>query len=270
MGPLRSKHQWLIKPRFPILLSVVLVGMALAFVAGCGFSGSSTAIQAPVALRGTIHGGQKPVSGAKVQLYAAGTSGRGSAALPLLGKPVDSDSEGDFVIPASYYCPSASSQLYVIARGGSPGLPSGADNPAIALTTMLGACGSLSASSPISVNEVTTVGSVWPVAPYMKSPTDLGSAAGDTGFLSAASSVKQYIDIAQGSSPGVSTPQSYFAETAKLYSLADVLDKCVNSPGGSAGDGSACGALFSMATPQGWERSYGHHVGGDAHCPKPV
>jgi hypothetical protein len=251
MGPPHSKHQWLIRPRFPILLSVVLVGMALAFLAGCGFSGSSTAIQAPVTLRGTVHGGQKPVSGAKVQLYSAGTAGRGSASIPLLSTPVDSDSEGDFLIPASYYCPFASSQLYLIARGGNPGLPSGADNPAIALTTMLGACGGLTASSPISINEVTTVGSVWPVASYMKSPTDLGSTAGDSAFLSAASSVNQFIDIAQGSSPGVATPVSYFAESAKLYSLADVLDKCVNSPGGSAGDGSACGALFSMATPQG-------------------
>jgi hypothetical protein len=239
------------EPRFRVLFSLVLASIALAVCAGCGFSGSSTAIQAPVALRGIIQGGQKPISGAQVQLYSAGTGGRGSAAVPLLNKSVDSDNEGNFFIPASYYCPSASSQLYLIARGGNPGLTSATGNPAIALATMLGACGSLSASSSISINEVTTVGSIWPVAQYMKSPTDLGSAAGDTAFLAAISSVNQFIDIAQGSSPGISTPNSYFAENAKLYSLADALDKCVNSPGGSAGDGSPCGALFSMAAPQG-------------------
>jgi endo-1,4-beta-xylanase len=167
----------------------------------------------------------------------------------LLSKPVESDSDGNFSIPASYFCPSASSQLYVVARGGIPGLASGADNSAIALMTMVGACGSLSGSSTISVNEATTIGSVWPLSAYMKSATDLGSAPGDAAFISAASSVHQFVNIAQGISPGMATPESHFAQSAKLYSLADVLDNCVNSAGGSAGDGSPCGSLFSMATP---------------------
>ena len=67
-------------------------------------------------------------------------------------------------------------QVYLIARGGNPGLSSESQNPALALTAMLGSCASLSASVPISVNEVTTVGTVWPLASYMKSPVDLGSA----------------------------------------------------------------------------------------------
>jgi hypothetical protein len=245
-----GKQEFRADPRLGLLWFVVLAGIALAALAGCGFSGSATAVATPIGLHGAIRGGQHPVSGASLQLYAAGSTGIGSTAQPLLSKPLQSDSGGSFTIPETY-CPSVSSLLYLVARGGNPGLASGADNPAIALTTMLGACGSLSASSPITVNEVTTVGSVWPVARYMKSPADLGSVAGDAAFLSAASSVNQFINIAQGSSPGISTPESYFAENAKLYSLADALDKCVNSPGGSAGDGSPCGALFSMATPQG-------------------
>jgi hypothetical protein len=36
----------------------------------------------------------------------------------------------------------------------------------------------------------------------MKSPTDVGSAAGDSGFLSAASSVPEFINLAQDTSPG--------------------------------------------------------------------
>jgi hypothetical protein len=191
------------------------------------------------------------VSGSSVQLYAAGISGAGSNAQPLLGNPVPSDSDGNFSIPASYLCPSASSQLYVVARGGSPGLPSGADNPALALTAMLGSCDSLSASAPIYVNEVTTIGSVWPVAAYMKSPSEIGSAPNDSDFLAAVSSVNQFIDPADGSSPGTATPTSYFNQSSKLYSLAEVVARCVDSPGGSAGDGSPCGMLFSLATPSG-------------------
>ena len=119
------------------------------------------------------------------------------------------------------------------------------------MMAMLGSCSSLSASTAISVNEVTTIGSVWPLAAYMKSQDDLGSTAGDANFLAAASSVNEFVNIAGGSSPGVSTLESYFAQNSKLYSLADVLDKCVDSAGGSAGDGSPCGVLFSIATPAG-------------------
>jgi hypothetical protein len=228
--------------------------MALAALTGCGFSGSAIAvesIQPPTAIHGSVYGGQQPISGSSVQLYAAGANGVGSAAIPLLSQPAQSDGKGNFSIPASYLCPSASSQVYLIARGGNPGLASGADNPALSLMTMLGSCNSLSSIAHVSVNEVTTVGSIWPLASYMKSPTDLGSAPGDGAFLAAASSVNEFINIAQGSSPGTPTPESYFGEGSKLYSLADVLDKCVNSAGGTAGDGGPCGDLFSMATLSG-------------------
>jgi Chitobiase/beta-hexosaminidase C-terminal domain len=237
--------------RTELILSVICLGIALATLTGCGFSPSANEFQTTVALHGTVHGGQQPVNGSLLQLYAAGTGGSGSAAHPLLRTPVQSDSHGNFSIPASYLCPSASSQLFVVARGGRPALSSGADNPQIALMAVLGSCDSLSASAPISVNEVTTVGSVWPLASYMTSRTNLGSAPGDTDFLAAGSSVNQFINLAQGSSPGISTPDSYFAENSKLYSLANVLDKCVNSSGGSAGDGSPCGVLLSIATPSG-------------------
>src|ERR1700722_12105277 len=146
-----------------LLLSVILLGLALAGLTGCGFTGSATSIPVSISLRGTVLGGEQPISGASIQVYAAGTTGMGSAAQPILDAPVHSDSNGNFIIPASYRCPSVSSQLYLIARGGKPGLPSGADNPALALTAVLGSCGTLSDTAPITVNEVTTIGSIWPV-----------------------------------------------------------------------------------------------------------
>ncbi len=218
---------------------------------GCGFSGSATAVEAPVALHGTVNGGQQPVSGSSIQLYAAGTRGPGSAAQPLLGDPVQSDSDGKFSIPATYRCPSPTAQLYVIARGGNPELSTSAGNPALELTAMLGPCRSLSASNSIMVNEVTTIGSIWPLAAFIKSSSNLGSAPGDASFLNAVASVPEFINIAQGSSPGKPTSTSYFTENSKLYSLSDLLANCVNSTGGSAGDGTPCGHLFSTATPAG-------------------
>jgi hypothetical protein len=164
---------------------------------------------------------------------------------------VQSDSNGNFLIPTTFSCPSQSSQVFAVATGGNPGLSSGSNNPALALTVMLGSCSSLSTATPISIDEVTTVGSVWPLASYMKSPIDVGSAAGDSGFLGAVSSVPEFINLAQDTSPGTPTATSYFAENSKLYSLADALANCASSSGGSAGDGSPCGLLFSMATPPG-------------------
>jgi beta-glucanase (GH16 family) len=230
---------------------VILVGIALWVLSGCGFSGSATGASAPVALFGTVNGGQQPVGGASIQLYAAGTSGSGSAAQPLLNNPVQSDSNGNFSIPASYTCPSPTAQVYVVASGGNPGLPLAESNPALKLTAMLGSCNSLSALASITVNEVTTIGSVWPLAGFMTSSSHLGSEPNDTSFLNAVSTVPEYINITQGTSPGKPTSTSYFAENSKLYSLADLLADCVTSTGGSAGDGSPCGLLFSIATPPG-------------------
>jgi hypothetical protein len=231
----------------PVLLGVMLIAMTLALLTGCGTSGSVTP---PVAIAGSVQGGHGPVSGASVQLYAASSGGLGSASTPLLQKAVASASNGNFSIPAGYSCPSPSSEVYVVASGGSTSSSSG-ENSALMLTAMLGPCSGLAALGSVSVNEVTTVGSVWPLAHYFASPANLGSASNDTTFLGAVSSVPEFINLAQGSSPGTPTSTSSFTENNKLYGLADVFAACVSSSGGKAGDGSPCGQLFSMATSAG-------------------
>jgi hypothetical protein len=233
--------------RLALFFCVIATTLFVVMLAGCGYTGTGTPA---IALGGSVHGGRQPVSGATIQVYAAGSSGNGSAAQPLLSDPVKTDSNGNFSIPASYTCPSASSQIYIVAQGGNPGLPSGT-NSALMLAAMLGSCSGLTGSGSISINEVTTVGSVWPLAAYMTDSTHLGSASGDASFITAVTSVPEFVNNTQGSSPGTPTAASYFAENAKLYSLADVLAGCVNSAGGAAGDGSPCGVLFSTATPSG-------------------
>lgn len=177
----------------------------VAALAGSGFIGSLGAVRVPAGLHGSVQGGRQAVNGAGIQIYASGTNGIGSTAAPLLSNPVKSDSTGGFSIPTSFKCPFASSQLYLVARGSNPGLTSGADNPNLSLMAMLGSCSGLSASTAISVNEVTTIGSVWPLALYMKSPSELGSTAGGANFMTAASSVSEFVNITQGSSPGIGT-----------------------------------------------------------------
>jgi hypothetical protein len=227
----------------------VIAAIVCALLVGCGYSGSSS-VNPAVALSGSVQGGHQPISGASISLYAAGTGGNASSAEPLLSANVETDGSGKFSIPAGYSCPSASTPVYLVARGGNPA-SSASNNAELVLMAMIGPCGQLKSSSAISVNEVTTVGSVWPLAAYMKDATDLGSAANDPAFLAAVATVPEFINYVQGSSPGTATSTSYFAENTKLYSLANALADCVNSRGGAAGDRSACGQLFTAATPPG-------------------
>ena len=248
MGDALHKQQRPVSNRSALSFCVI-AAIIFALLAGCGYSGPTNA-NTPVALSGNVHGGMQAVSGSTIQLYAAGTDGDGSVALPLLSSTVKTDSNGNFTIPAAYGCPSASSPVYVVASGGSPGTEA-SNNPDLVLAAVLGPCEKLSASTPVSVNEVTTVGSVSPLAAYMNDAKHLGSASGDAAFLTAVATVPEFINSTQGSTPGTPTATSYFAESAKLNSLADALAACVNSSGGSAGDGSPCGQLFAAATPAG-------------------
>ena len=94
----------------------VIAAICIAMLAGCGYSGSSSVNGA--AIGGNVHGGRQPVIGSHIQLYAAGTSGDGSAA-QAISEAVKSDIDGNFSIPAAYKCPSATSPVYIVARGGT-------------------------------------------------------------------------------------------------------------------------------------------------------
>ncbi len=122
--------------------------LACAFATGCHSTvQDSTGPVAGVAIKGSLHGGQQPVTGASVQLYAAGTQGDELAATALLTPAVATDSFGGFNITAKYTCPSASTEVYLIASGDNPGSSSSINNLALSEMAALGQCGTLSASS---------------------------------------------------------------------------------------------------------------------------
>jgi Chitobiase/beta-hexosaminidase C-terminal domain len=227
-----------------VLLGSCLLTIALLALTGCEKPSFTGPLPAFFTVHGSVQGGQHPISGSTIQVYSAGTTGRASSALPLLSQPTHSDSNGNFSLTIA--CPSGTSQLYITAREGNPGSGPGVVNPAIALMAALGSCDELTTSPSVTVNEVTTVGSIWPLASYMSSATLLGYSPGDRSFSAAVTLVQQLVDASHGTSPGQGVPQGYVVQTAKLDSLADLLDACVNSFGGTAGDGSACGLLFSL------------------------
>ena len=135
--------------------------LATGFLSGCSSSFVTPSAPSRIGeISGTVIGGQQPVSGARIQLYAVGTSGDASAAKPLIAVTPYTDANGNFSITGLYKCPTSSSLVYLVASGGNPGLTVGTNNAAINLMAALGACSSLSASTYISVNEITTVAAV--------------------------------------------------------------------------------------------------------------
>jgi hypothetical protein len=224
----------------------VVTAAALACLLGCGLPSSSPSdIQSGVALAGHVRGGQQPVSGATIYLYEAGSTGVGAGAVDLLApNVVITDGTGGFSITGDYVCPSASTQVYLVAQGGNPGLGTGANNPALVMMAALGNCGDLNSATSITVNEATTVAAVWALGQFMSTGAVVGSTATNAVGLSHAFAVAgNLVAASSGTAPGSALPSGAITETAKLYTLANVLAACVNSDGGSA-----CAPLFAAAT----------------------
>jgi hypothetical protein len=224
-------------------------------ILGCSANVPSTSTVAGGQLRGSIHGGQQPVSGSSVQLYAAATTGYGAAATPLLASPVISDANGGFSITADYTCPSSTSQLYIVATGGNPGLAPGTNNAALALMTALGPCSlhggqyTLDPNSIISINEATTVVSVYALVGFMGADaTHLGaSSTNAVGLANAFQLVNNLVNTTTGAALSVTPAGNGTPPQAAINTLANVAASCVNSDG----TGSACVALAVAATPPG-------------------
>ncbi len=222
-------------------------GLGLLFLSGCGEQLLTKSVApAPHAAgrNGSIYGGQQPVTGATVQLYAVGTTGDGSAATPLFSSPVTSDSSGNFTF-AAYTCPTPNTLVYIVATGGNPGLPGPVNNTALALMAAIGQCGNINSSTFININEITTTTSVFSLAPYMTSFDHVGSGPSDTAALiTAFGNVSQLVNISNGTVPGPTLLPGYGVPVEQINTLANILAVCVNSAGGVSGDTSSCGQLF--------------------------
>jgi glucose/arabinose dehydrogenase len=242
-------------PRLTPLLVAALSSTSLILLAGCALSSSplsktSSGITVSTNFTGRVIGGQQPVSNASIQLYAVATTSDGGTSTPLLTSAVTTDSSGRFTITSLYTCPTPSSLVYITATGGNPGLTSGTNNLAISLITLLGPCGSLNSSTNIMIDERTTVAAVWALAPFMTSPSAIGSSSIDSAGLSAAFTFAASVaNSSTGAVPGPSLPSGATAPIQQINTLANILAPCINSTGGVAGDSSACGNLFAAATP---------------------
>jgi streptogramin lyase len=197
-------------------------------------------------LAGRVVGGQQPVSGASILLYAAGSAGPGAGATNLLTTPVYTNAGGYFTISGYYTCPTPSTQVYIVSSGGNPGLTGSIDNSASVMMAALGNCSTL-ANSFININEVTTVGAAWALAQFLSPGAILGASPTNAiGLSNAFANANNLVNSSTGTAAGASLPAGATIESTKLYTLADVLSACVNSDGTTA-----CNPLFQAATVGG-------------------
>jgi streptogramin lyase len=255
----------------PLLRCKMFPAAGLLFataLTGCGIGTIDTTANVSVAMHGTVHGGQQPVTNGNILLYAAGTIGNASMATQLIpaasyslgGAPgcstaggntcytaVYTDGNGNFNISGDYKCPTYGTQVYLAAVGGNPGLtPStttpNPNNPALVLVEALGSCGALSNTTNVYINEVSTVAAAWALAPFASSATQVGSSSTNSAGIANAF-LNSSLLVGEGTGAAAPLPSNLTIETGKLYALANVLASCVNSDG-TAG----CTALFAAAT----------------------
>src|ERR1039457_4720432 len=183
------------RPEFftPVVASIVAAGILAGatgcgsspsvMVTGCGSSSSVMVTQPPpgnyagAGFAGKAMAGKQPLIGAAVQLDAAGSSGNGSAGAALLSTSLTTDVNGAFTVPAGYLCPLATSQIYVVARGGKPGAAAASPNAAITLFTALGACNQVTPSTQIVVNEVTSAAAAYALSQFLSAGANQGASS---------------------------------------------------------------------------------------------
>jgi len=208
--------------------SMMLMGCILGLASGAAAADT---------LDGQVLGGGKPVVNSTVTLWAAG-----SGAPQQLGQ-AHTDADGRFAF-TSAQAPGPDASLYLVAKGGhSTADKAAGDNPALALMTVVGA----KPSAHVTINEMTTVASVWTHAQFFDGAAIKGNALG---LRIAAGNVPSFVDLATGGWGGVIIDQLNGGETptmANFASLADLLSGCVTRL-----TAKACDSLFDAATgPKG-------------------
>src|SRR5262245_6184297 len=191
----------------------------------------TTAATADIA--GQVLGGGAPIANATVTLFAA------SAGNPQQLGQARTGADGRFSISAPSV-PSGSI-LYLAAQGGRAAAnPSSGDNPAIALMASVG----VQPPASVTINEMTTVATVWTHNQFIDGTAIKGHALGLT---IAAGNVPSFVDLQTGGWGTTIQDPLNSGQTptmANFATLADVLAGCATRVVADA-----CAKLFAAATP---------------------
>ena len=231
-------------------------------ISGCVGTPKVNRTNAPVStvrgtgLSGVVNGGQQPIAGASVYLYAANTTGAGSTSISLLtsagGTTVDgsgnyyvtTNAGGVFTITGDYTCPSGNAQVYLYAVGGNPGPGT---NSAAGLLAALGSCGSLLSTTFVFMDEVSTVATAFALAAFAVDATHVSS--GDNAFdtkaiANAFASVSNLEALTTGVALATTPAGNGTVPQSEIDTLANILAACINSTGAGS---TACSTLLGNA-----------------------
>jgi sugar lactone lactonase YvrE len=218
-----------------------------------------------VALKGEVHGGQQPISGASLYLFAvtASTSGSGQLSTSLLlnttdtqagtyGYYVTTNATGGFTIGVGDYACTSGQQVYLYSVGGTSGFGT---NSAAGLMAILGQCGSGNSFSnlppSIEMNEVTTVATAYALAGFATDAahvSGLNTATAKNGMANAALAAGNLAYLGSGQALTTTPAGNGTVPQREIDTLADILGSCINSGGPTSG---SCSTLFSNATNNG-------------------
>ena len=213
-------------PRVPRrLLATALVALALPF--------SMSAFAADT-IAGQVMGGGAPIAKSTVTLWSASNDAPRQVAQAQTGD------DGRFTLSADTST-GPEGVLYLVAKGGEPAAhKGGGDNPAIALLSVIGG----KPPAHVTVNEFTTIASVWTNNQFLDGTALRGHALG---LKIAAGNVPSFVDLQTGgwgttiqdSLNGGQTPTM-----ANFATIADGLSGCITRV-----TTDACDQLFKAASP---------------------
>ncbi len=261
-----------------VLLATLAAGSL--FLAGCS-NMSSTAPDAnpfttAATLKGNVHGGNQPVSGATVKLWYAGQLP--SAAVLAATTTSAADGAGTFSFvedPAGtpdsgttnhFSCPTSNPLVYVMASGGNTLNDGNAseNNTAAAFLSIYGTCNSLTSASQVYMSEATTVATMAAVSQFFDPASETLSADGTLQQKNVIDGLPNTIALLASSTTGnavtsTTLPAAAHAttinpaisvtatpEAGKVNLLANIISSCINNAAASA---TPCTSLFSAAAP---------------------
>lgn len=237
--------------KIPVALPICLLVLPLA---GCNLSPTASSSGLPIGQtvagmsHGSLHGGQQPVVGAKVFVFAAGNTGYGSASVSILanipgatnvdntaGSPTFgdyytlTDSKGNFDFDNS--CP-ANREIYVYASGGNPG---SGENSNVGMLSIIGQCsgnGSLAGFPSIGVDEVSTIAAAYAFSGFAVDATHVGSTGNQQSLIgldNAFATSGNLSNISTGLALATTPAGNGTVPQAEINTLGNILASCVNS-----------------------------------------
>jgi streptogramin lyase len=191
---------------------------------------------AATSINGQVQAGGGPVAGATVTLWAA------SAGEPRQLAQARTGADGRFNLSTDA-TPAPDAVLYLVAKGGAPTVGNrGGENPDIAFLSVLGN----RPPATVTINEMTTVASVWTNNQFINGAAIKGNALG---LKIAAGNVPSFVDLQTGGWGTTIQDPLNSGQTPTMPNFATLADALAGCATRVTSD--ACSKLYAAATPPG-------------------